>query len=290
MNSEIKKIVKDFFTNFFRKFFVKFYWRQHPETALRYIPVVKEITKAKLENLKILEIGSGSLGIIPYLKRQIDAADIDFEGPKTELINRIKAKATDLPFRKNSYDVTISVDVLEHLPANSRETAVSEQIRVTKKMAIIVVPVGEKSENQDKKLNLIWAKKFPRKENQFLSEHVQNGLPKVEEILVLIDRSSRSLQKRVTVKSYPLLNLAVREILMRTWITRNKLLYYLYLKGYLLLLPILKYANFGNCYRRLFVIEFLGPDSSPLESKFTLSKIERDKIGKTKDKNMRGSS
>lgn len=248
MSLNVKKKVKGFFD--------KFYWRQHPETALRYIPVVKEITRAKLENLKILEIGSGSLGITPYLKRPIDAADIDFEGPKTDLINRIKAKATDLPFRKNSYDVAISVDVLEHLPPNLRESATFEQLRVTKKMAIIAVPVGEKSERQDRQIHQIWIKTFPDKENQFLEEHVQNGLPKVEEILVFIDKSARSLQKKYKVRSYPLLNLHVREILMRTWISKSKFMYYLYLKGFLLLVPILKYANFGNCYRRLFVIEF----------------------------------
>lgn len=248
MNSNVRNIVKTFFDRFYR--------RQHPETALRYLPVVKEIKKTKLKTSKILEIGSGSLGITPYLKKQIDAADVDFSGPKTNLINQTKAKANDLPFRRNSYDLTLSVDVLEHLPANSREKVVFEQIRVTKNIAIIVVPVGEKSENQDKKLHQLWTKTFGNEGNQFLEEHLKNGLPKVEEILVYIDRSLRVLGKNSKVRSYPLLNLFVREILMRTWISKSKFMYYLYLKGFLLLVPILRYANFGNCYRRLFVIEF----------------------------------
>ena len=52
---------------------------------------------------------------------------------------------------------------------------------------------------------------------------------------------------------------------MKSWISKNKYLYYLYLKGFLLLLPFLRNANFGKCYRRIFVIEFVSPAKTPLE-------------------------
>lgn len=236
-------------------FFNKFYWRQHPEAALRYYPIVRAIKSAKLEDSKILEIGSGSLGITPYLKKKIDAVDVDFSGPQTELVNKIKGTATDLPFRKNSYDVVISADTLEHIEGASRYKAIEEMVRVAKKMAIIAVPVGELSQNQDRELEKYWNKVFKEK-NSFLTEHVANGLPKVEEILVTIDKSLRKYSKSAEIKSYPNLNLKVRKILMKTWISKNPLKYYLYLKGYLLLLPILKHLNFSETYRRVFVIEF----------------------------------
>ena len=240
---------------YIRKFFNKFYWRQHPEAALRYYPVVKAIKKLNLEDSKILEVGPGSLGIIPYLRREIDGVDIDFSGPRTKLLNKIKGKANNLPFAKNSYDVTISVDVLEHLEKGERQDAIYEILRVAKRLAVIVVPVGELAQEQDKKLDEYFFKKFGRR-NQYLEEHVSNGLPKTEEILVFIDKSLRKLNKKAKVESYPNLNLFVREILMKTWITKSKFSYYLYLKGYLLFLPFLKLLNFGNCYRRVFVIEF----------------------------------
>ena len=248
MNSRSRKLIQDFFT--------KFFWRQHPEAALRYSPVVGEIKKLKLTDSKILEIGSGSLGITPYLKKQIDGIDINFSGPKSPYLVKIKGTATNLPFRKNSYDVVISVDTLEHLNKQERPKAIYEMIRVAKKLAMIVVPVGELSENQDQELYARWRKIFGD-EDQFLKEHVQNGLPLTEEILVHIDKSKRALGKKVKIKSFPITNLTLRNILMKTWISKNKLLYYLYLKGYLLLLPPLKLANFGNCYRRVFVIEFI---------------------------------
>lgn len=236
-------------------FFDRYFWGQHPEAALRYFPVVREIKKAKLDKVKILEIGSGATGITPYLKKNIDAIDTDFSGPQTNLVNKIKASALKLPFKKNEYDVSLSVDVLEHLQKEDREKAILEMLRVTKKLAIIVVPCGNEAQQQDKELHKHWNKIFNTK-NQFLDEHVANGLPQVEDILVYVDRSKRNLAKKANVKSYPNTNLFVRNILMKTWITKNKYFYYLYLKGYLLFVPILKYINFGKTYRRVFVIEF----------------------------------
>lgn len=258
MNFNARKILK--------KFFDRFFWRQHPEAALRYLPVVTAIKQAGLADAKILEVGSGSLGIIPYLraqrenmpsylKRPIDGLDIDFSGPATPLLTKIKGSAESLPFRANSYDVVICVDVLEHLPPQNRQKAICQILRVAKKLAIIVVPVGDLSQNQDRELDLLWHQIFGEG-NQFLREHVKHGLPTQDQILVYIDKCRRLLKKNARVSSSPLLNLQVRQLLMRTWITKNKFLYYLYLKGYLLLLPLLKLANFGNCYRRIFVIEF----------------------------------
>lgn len=238
--------------------FDKFFWGQHPEAAIRYAPVVREIKAHNLQNSKILEIGPGSSGIIPYLKVPIDGVDVDFSGsPQTKLLNKIKGTAINLPFRKNSYDTTISVDVLEHLAKPDREKAIAQMLKVTKKLAIIVVPIGELSQEQDEELKARWEKIYKSK-NQFFSEHVQNGLPKSDEILVNIDREARKLGKKIKVKSSQNLNLKIRKILMYTWISKNKIAYYFYLKGYLLFMPLLKLANFGDCYRRVFVIEFVS--------------------------------
>lgn len=246
MNFNVRKILK--------KFFDRFFWRQHPEAALRYLPVVAAIRRAGLADAKILEVGPGSLGIIPYLKKPIDGIDVDFSGPSTSLLTRIKGSAESLPFRRNSYDVVVCVDTLEHLPGRNRQKAIYEMLRVAKKLAIIVVPVGDLSQNQDRELDVLWRQIFGR-ENQFLAEHIKHGLPTQDQILVYVDKCRRLLKKNARISSSPLLNLQVRQLLMRTWISKNKFSYYLYLKGYLLLISPLRLANFGNCYRRIFVIE-----------------------------------
>lgn len=240
--------------NLIRNFFDKYYKYQHPETALRYLPVVDEIKRLKLTKSKILEIGSGSYGITPYLKEKIDGVDIDFSGPQSPLVNQIKGDAANLKFRKNSYDVVISVDVLEHIKPQQRILSIEQMLKIAKRLLVIVVPTGELAQKQDRELNKLW-QSIMKEPNQFLAEHVKNGLPTTDQILVGLDKSLKLIGKKARVKSHPLLNLSVRNLLMRTWITKSKIVYYIYLKGFLVLVPILKYANFGNCYRRVFVIE-----------------------------------
>lgn len=246
MKTSMEKILKNFFDKYFKY--------QHPETALRYLPIVSVIKRKGLQDSKILEVGSGSLGITPYLKKPIDGIDVDFSGPRTELVNKIKGSAIELPMRKNSYDVVVSSDTLEHIDANLREKSIYEMLRVAKKLVIIVVPTGKPSEIQDQKLDKYFQKVF-NKSDKFLEEHLQYGLPQNDEILVGIDKSLRQLGKNAKISSRPLLNLTFRNLLMRTWISKNKYIYYTYMKGYLLLLPILRLLNFGNCYRRMFVIK-----------------------------------
>ena len=262
---------------FLKILFNKFFLHQHPEAALRYFPVVSAIKKTKLQDAKILEVGSGSLGITPYLKKKIDAIDIDFSGPKTELVNKIKGSIEKLPFRKNQYDVVIAVDVLEHVDKNIRPQAILEILKVAKKLAVIVVPVGKLAEKQDPQLDQLWKRTF-QTQNQFFYEHIKNGLPSIDEILVTIDKSLRKLNKNAKISSYPNLNLSIRNMLMRTWISKNRYVYYTYMKGYLLLLPILKLTNFGNCYRRVFVIEFLAPQELPLEMSMNNSEKSKGKV------------
>ena len=242
-------------SRFFKIASDRFFWGQHPEAALRYIPVVKEIKKRNLENSRILEIGSGSPGIVPYLKKKIDGLDVDFSGPQTKYLRKIKGSANDLPFKKNYYDVSFSVDVLEHLHQKNREQAIYEQFRVARNLSVIVVPCGKNSESQDKILRERWNKLF-KKNNQFLDEHIKYGLSEKSEILQFIKNSLTRLKRKAKINSYPNLNISVRGILMKTWINRSKLLYYLYLKGFLTLIPILKFCNFGKTYRHVFVIEF----------------------------------
>src|SRR5579872_4058946 len=160
--------------NLIKKIFNHFFWAQHPEAAIRYAPIIAEIKKRHLENSKILEIGPGSTGIIPYLKKPIDGVDIDFSGPQTELLHKIKATGVELKFPKNSYDVVLSADVMEHLRDKERAKSISEMIRVAKKLVLIAAPVGGLSEKQDKLLKARWEKFFKEK-NLFLTEHIQNG-------------------------------------------------------------------------------------------------------------------
>ncbi|MBI4990704.1 methyltransferase domain-containing protein [Candidatus Gottesmanbacteria bacterium] len=88
-----------------------FFYRWHPEVALRYMPIVSEIKKLD-EEISILEVGSGGLGITPYLRKKMTGVDVEFKPPFHPLLHKIEALATKLPFKDGSFDVVISIDML----------------------------------------------------------------------------------------------------------------------------------------------------------------------------------
>ena len=59
--------------------------RWHPTLALRYLPMLKYINNSDT----VLEVGSGTLGIGPYLKRNFTGVDIEFSGPKWPKMKRV---------------------------------------------------------------------------------------------------------------------------------------------------------------------------------------------------------
>lgn len=227
------------------------YYRQHPDTALRYFPIVDLIKKNRWNKLKILEVGSGSYGIAPYLNRPIDGLDIDFDEPEYELINRINGSALDLPFGNNSYDLIILSDVLEHIFPDKRGKCLNESIRVARVAVVISGPFGKEAFNQDQQL-AEYSLQSTRKVHKFLQEHLQYGLPEIEDVIHEIKKNKKVRLVRIMGKY---LNLSVRKFLMRMFISKSKLLYYLYLKGIMPFVLILRHFNNSPCYRSLILIE-----------------------------------
>src|SRR3989338_7491070 len=99
-----------------------FFYRWHPEVALRYLPLVKEI-KA-LPGSTILEVGSGGLCITPYLGASVTGLDVEFNPPFHPLLNRVVGSVLQIPFKKDSFDIVVCVDTLEHLQSKHRQKAV----------------------------------------------------------------------------------------------------------------------------------------------------------------------
>lgn len=229
----------------------RFYYRQHPETALRYLPIVDLLKKLNLENADILEIGSGSYGITPYLKNCVTGVDTDFPEPEYPLLKQVKSSGERLPFKNNHFEVVILSDVLEHIPKSKRKDVLDESLRVARRYVIVSGPFGKSSALQDKKLAQYSMKKTGEM-HPFFKEHLENGLPDVEDI----ERYTKSNKKVKCIKrigSY--FSLPVREKIMKIFISNNKLQYYFYLKGLMPFVPILRRLNAGLCYRTLFLIE-----------------------------------
>jgi len=204
-----------------------------------------------LENSKILEIGSGSYGITPYLKKPITGVDFDFSEPETPLLRQVKGTGDKLPFKNNEFEICILSDVLEHIPENKREKTLEEAVRVASKMVIISGPFGKEAAQQDKYLAHYSFKKLGSM-HYFFIEHLKYGLPETKEVERILKKNKKVKDTKIVGRYF---NLRVRKWLMKRFISRTKLGYYFYLKGLMLIVPMLRGMNSDPCYRRLIEVE-----------------------------------
>ncbi|OGD86047.1 methyltransferase type 11 [Candidatus Curtissbacteria bacterium RBG_13_35_7] len=106
------------------------------ERWISYWYQIDEIIKLKPQS--VLEIGVGNKTVSDYLKKlgiKITTCDLD-----TSLKPDVIADVTNLPFKKESFDVVICAQVLEHLPFKDFSKALKELYRVTKKSVVITLP------------------------------------------------------------------------------------------------------------------------------------------------------
>lgn len=94
----------------------------------------------------VLDVGCGDGSLL----RSVDAAnckvgvDISFTALSLATSGyRVLASSEILPFRENEFDLVMSTEVLEHLPAGGFEASCSEIQRVAKRYVLISVPFHE---------------------------------------------------------------------------------------------------------------------------------------------------
>jgi ubiquinone/menaquinone biosynthesis C-methylase UbiE len=246
----------------FRIFNFFYFW--HPKIALRYLPIVDEINNSYENGDSILEVGSGPIGIAPYIGKQIIGVDTDFSGKECQLLKQVNGDATNLQFDDQSFDYVVSSDVLEHIPPTLREKAVTEWLRVAKKELILAFPEGENSEIHDRELYENFKKKgLSDFSEKFFKEHLEYGLPKIDEVTRWIKEypSSHPEGTQVTEGSslefqiINNLNLSLRRFLMSGWMTKNPLVDLFFRKILLFFIPILRLFNQKPVYRKIVFVK-----------------------------------
>jgi len=239
----INKIIKKIKTNFLKRY--------SPDIVFRYLPVVDIIKKYKIPASNILEVGSGDFGITKYIGRTVVGIDIIFGDFGDNLLKKVIYDGEIIPFKDNNFDTLISVDSLEHIIYEKRGAMIKEMIRVTDGFIVLIFPEGTLASRQDNNLDKLFiAKKNFR--SAFLKEHVENGLPKSDDIINYFLSVSNKKISLVYQKRY--LNLGIRNIYMRVSISNSPFFrgaYYLFL----LLVPLRNLLNFGRCYREMLVIK-----------------------------------
>jgi hypothetical protein len=203
----------------------------------------------------VVEVGSGGLGIAPYLKSRVIGVDKDFSGPTVSGLVKVNGVGERLPLKDKCADWVVLVDVLEHVAKKERLRLVDEAVRVSKRWVVIAQPCGELAEGQDRELDRLYRERLGE-EHPFLGEHVEYGLPSQEEVGVMIRKAVRKQgRKMVKVKVIGNMNIRVRRWLMRGWMTRSPLVDLFFRKGLLLAIPVLRRCNWEPVYRRIWVVE-----------------------------------
>jgi len=102
---------------------------------------IGEIIQA--DPVSILEIGVGT-GITQYVLKDIMHFDYETMDIDEELHPDHTGSVLDMPFADKQYDVIGCFQVLEHLPFDNFEKALSELFRVAKKAVILSLPNDER--------------------------------------------------------------------------------------------------------------------------------------------------
>lgn len=225
------------------------------EPAMRYLPIIRMIDSPERP---ILEVGSGSSGLAPYIRRPIIGVDMSFEPPVHPLLTPIVGSATRLPFEDCSQWVVVSTDMLEHIAPHLRAQVVDELVRVTREQLIIGVPTGAGAEAQDCLLARLYVREH-RAANPFLTEHVENGLPTRSDLERLVIAAVTGSGRQAEIRTIGNGNLWVREQVMRLWIKWARPVPQLIWIALNWLHPLLSRMNFGTCYRTIVVVRFSPP-------------------------------
>lgn len=229
-----------------RKSLYKMAW----DTRCRNVDVRRVL--ARFPNEKILDAGCGEHGLAAFMpSANIAGVDILPAEDVDPRVNYTHGSILELPFEDDSFDVAVSVDVLEHLPEGVRGEAIMELVRVARRAVVIAFPAGAAARAMDEDFEQELASSGQPLPD-WLAEHLENPYPETANVVAAIELSGRKVATSVVYSE----NLAVAKFLRR-WAVRSK---YVYLMANVLagiLSPMMpRPASPDNAYRSIIVAEF----------------------------------
>lgn len=108
----------------------------------RYAAATHLLTALEMDAPRVLEVGANRQRLLGQFLPEASFlyTDLRAEGDEQDFV---VADATQLPFADRSFDAVVSLDVLEHIPAELRGRAVAEMARVADRMVVIGCPPNE---------------------------------------------------------------------------------------------------------------------------------------------------
>jgi SAM-dependent methyltransferase len=172
------------------------------DSELRYQPVVAALPQSDLD---VCEVGSGPAGLAEWTDRRvvgIDPGSDERHGSvqRPPNMRRLQGDGAHIPLPDRSVAAAVAVDTLEHVPPRIRPAVIEEMKRITASggRIIIIGPAEAPAARGDR---LVLERVTARGDREaivaWLTEHVENGLPDVQDLITWIgaDRVSK-----ITVK------------------------------------------------------------------------------------------
>lgn len=184
------------------------------DTALRYETVIGLLEERWRADLEILEVGAGSAGITEFLRHRVTGVDTAFERTAERVnsyLEPVEASADDLPFPDARFDIVLSLEMLEHIPADRREASLSEMLRVLRPGGRMVVsfPADETAARLDTWLNTRF-RRTSGQDHPWAIEHIRHGVPSTADVVgvlgSLIDSGTVQVHRHMSALSFRLVH------------------------------------------------------------------------------------
>lgn len=138
------------------------------------------------KKLKVLEVGGFGSMLDKFV--DIDLTIIDTLPNAENLQNYIQGDALAMPFENKSFDVVVSSDVLEHIPAESRDIFIKESARVTKDMLVIAAPFNLEGVREAEISANDFYKQMTGRDHRWLLEHLLDDLPDMRKTISRLEK------------------------------------------------------------------------------------------------------
>lgn len=176
------------------------------ETWLRLLPLRRFFRVADPgKNQRIIDVGGGTGRLELALKRtDVLIYDLSSESigiaqknfPQTRV-----GSGAGIDFPDDSFDWAISVHTLEHVPKSEREKFLLEMIRVAEKGVYLNFPEGEHAELLCRNFLAALDKKG-MEPNPWTIEHLETGLPLLDDILAILKKQDKFIFKYRFIRNY----------------------------------------------------------------------------------------
>ncbi len=150
-----------------------------PDTAERHAIVAQQL----LGTATVLDVGGVEGQLAPFLPRvRVTTINVNEDG-------RLRFDGAALPFADDSHDAAVSLDVLEHIPPESRAEHFAELLRVARRRVVVCCPWGSTAHRAAEEKVSAWYEQITGAAHPFLSEHATLGLPDAATIAELERRA-----------------------------------------------------------------------------------------------------